>query len=480
MSMLKSFVDGTWTAGTGREVTDTNPARPDDVLATFRLIDADEATRAVEVAARASPGWRATPFHERGAILARAAALLDERADRYGSELTREEGKTLAEGIGEVRRAAQVFRYYAAEANQPQGAIYAAPRAGEQIWSVSVPVGVVALITPWNFPIAIPAWKLAPAVAYGNTVVWKPASLVPLIAVRLVEVLEQAGMPPGACNLVLGDGRVGSALVANPLTRACSFTGSTEVGKRLVALGAETGTKIQAEMGGKNAAIVLGDADIDLAVDQVLSGAMKSTGQKCTATSRAVVERAVHDEFVGRLAERVRTLRVGDPSSPDTYMGPLASSEQHTSVLEYLQIGAQEGARAVVGGNGIDSDDGGYFVEPTVFVDVRPDHRIYLEEVFGPVLAVVPADDGDDAFDLANRGPYGLSGGIFTRDLGRVLEAVEKFDVGVLHVNSETPGADPHVPFGGMKDSGTSAREMGKAARDFYTESKTVYVRAGG
>lgn len=476
---LSSFVGGEWLTGEGRENSDLNPARPDEVVATFRLLADDGVDRAIAAAAAAFEGWRRVPMHERAAILTRAAQIVDERRSELAVELTREQGKTLAESVGELARASQILRFNASLADGPQGETYGSPRPTERIFAVRVPVGPTAIITPWNVPVAIPAWKIAPALLYGNTVVWKPARLTPLLAYRFMEALAEAGLPAGVCNLVLSDSNVGNTLLSDARIRACSFTGSTDVGRRLVALGATHGVKVQAEMGGKNAAIVLADADLDRAVDQVVSAAMYSTGQRCTATSRALVARELFDDFVDELVRRTRELTVGDPLKSETEIGPLASKEQHRQVLDYYRLAREQGGEALAGGSKVDDAHGGYFVEPTVLVGVAPDHRVFTEEVFGPLVAVLPVDSDDQAFELANRGRYGLSGAVFSKDLDRVFAAIERFDVGVLHVNSESCGADPHVPFGGMKDSGTAHREMGTAARDFYTETKTVYLRTG-
>lgn len=475
---VESYVGGEWVAGGGAEQQDVNPARPSEVVATFRLLEQASVEDAVAAAEGAFDAWGRTPIFERAAVLSRAADLLDARHASLAVELTLEQGKTLAESRGELKRAAEILRYNAALATAADGEAYSSPRRGERIWTVRAPVGPVAIVTPWNVPIAIPAWKIAPALLHGNTVVWKPARLVPLLAYRFMQALVDAGLPAGVCNLLLATGAVGDTLLRDPRIHACSFTGSTEVGRGLIALGAEHGVKVQAEMGGKNAAVVLADADLDWSVDQVLSAAMHSTGQRCTATSRALVARPLYDDFVERLSRRARALRVGDPLDVDTQIGPLASADQQRQVLDYYRVASEEGATTLAGGAAIEDGSNGYYVEPTVVVDVRPDHRVFMEEVFGPLVAVLPVDSDEEAFELANRGRYGLAGAVFTRDLDRALAAIDRFDVGVLHVNSESCGADPHVPFGGVKDSGTSMREMGTAARDFYTELKTIYVRA--
>ncbi len=476
---LSSYVGGEWVEGDGPEQTDLNPARPSEVVATYGLAGEAELERAVAAATEAFESWRLTPMHERAAILSGAATLLEESAEGLAVELCREGGKTMPESRGEVGRAIQVLRFNAGLADREQGEVYGSARAGERILAVRAPLGPLAMITPWNVPIAIPAWKIAPALVFGNTVVWKPARLVPLLAYRFMQALEDAGLPAGVCNLVLGDPEAAEKLLTDGRIRACSFTGSTEVGRQLIALGAANGTKVQAEMGGKNAAIVCDDADLEWAADQVVSAAMLSAGQRCTATGRALVARSCHDAFVDLVRERASALRVGDPAEDATDLGPLASAGQRSRVLGYFEAAGRGGAEVLTGGAAVESDSGGYYVEPTLAVGVTPQHPVFNEEVFGPLLTVTAVDSDAEALALANQGRYGLSGAIFSADLERALAAVERFDVGVLHVNSETCGADPHVPFGGIKDSGTSQREMGKAARDFYTELKTVYLRGG-
>jgi acyl-CoA reductase-like NAD-dependent aldehyde dehydrogenase len=475
---LSSYIGGEWIAGSGDEREDINPARPQEVVATWRELEPEALETAIEAAATAQPAWRRLSLHERAAILADAANELDGELEELATEMTREQGKTIGESRGEISRAAQILRFNASLANLPIGETYDSLRSGERVWTVQQPLGVVAIITPWNVPVAIPAWKIAPALLYGNCVVWKPASLVPLMATRFMAALERAGLPPGVCNLVLTSGTAAERLLTHPEVGAASFTGSTAVGRNLIALGANHGTKVQAEMGGKNAAVVLEDADLDWAVDQVLSGAMYSTGQRCTATSRALVSTTLYEAFVEQLVSRTGDLRVGDPLAAATQIGPLASADQQRQVLDYYELSRRDG-EVLAGGDAVDGLGDGFWAAPTVVAGIAPEHPVFMEEVFGPLVAVHPVASIDEAFDLANRGSYGLSGAIFTRDLDRVIDAVERFNVGVLHVNSETCGADPHVPFGGVKESGTAIREMGRAARDFYTETKTVYIRGG-
>lgn len=499
---LRLLIGGDWVAGDGGPLASRNPARPDEVVAEGTQAvraDVDRAVRAARAAARA---WASTPIHGRGAVLARAAAALEGRADELGLELAREEGKTLAEGTGEVLRAAQILRYCAGEGDRAAGEHFASPRRGERILVTRKPLGVVGIVTPFNFPIAIPAWKIAPALVYGNTVVWKPASTVPLLAVRLAEALDGAGLPAGALNLLIGPGALGTELVRHPGLDGLSFTGSTGVGRMLAGEAASRGVPFQGEMGGKNAAIVLADADLDLAAEQVLFGAFRSSGQKCTATSRLIVADEVADELLARLTARLNAWRVGDPSDPSVHMGPLVTASAAEGVRAAVAAAEAEGARVAYRGQAPDGDahDGAdapsAFVPPTILEIpaaaaggehgagggqpascVPSRNTAWREELFGPVLAVRRAGSVEEAFALAEDSEFGLSAALFTRDIATALEAVDALDVGILHVNSESAGADPHVPFGGAKKSGYGPKEQGAAAREFFTHTTTVYLR---
>jgi aldehyde dehydrogenase (NAD+) len=477
---VQQLITGRWRDGAGPRSESRNPARPEEVVAELTVATESDLDEAVAAASAAADEWRRTSMHERAKVLDAAARLLEERAERYGAELTREEGKTLAEGVGEVRRAAEILRFNAGEANRDVGELYASPRRGESIMVVRRPLGVVAVITPWNFPAAIPAWKIAPALVHGNAVVWKPASLVPLLAMRLAETLTEAGLPDGVLSLLVGPGALGTTMVEHPGVAALSFTGSTEVGTRLMELCARLRKPVQAEMGGKNAAVVLADADLDHAAAEVVAGAMRSTGQKCTATSRLVVDAAVEDALLDRIRGVVEGLRVGDPLRSDTDLGPAVSADARGDIMTAVEAAVADGAEVITGSTPYTDAERaeGYFVPPTVLRLADPNPSVWREEVFGPVLSVVRADGREDAVRLANDSAFGLSGAVFTNDLDFVLRAMEDFQVGILHVNSETAGADPHVPFGGAKDSGYGPKEQGRAARDFYTSTTTVYLRA--
>ncbi|MFV8169989.1 aldehyde dehydrogenase family protein [Mycolicibacterium peregrinum] len=478
---IEHLIGGQWVPGTGDTLLSVNPAQPSLVVAQGSTARASDVDAAVGVAAAALPAWAATPMHQRGTVLLGAADIVDRNAEAWGLELAREEGKTKAEGIGEVRRAAQILRYYGNEGDRQAGEIYSSPRAGEQILITRKPLGVVGVITPFNFPIAIPAWKIAPALIYGNTVVWKPASTVPLLAIRLAQALTEAGLPAGVLNLLIGGSDIGNTIVDHRGTDGITFTGSTGVGRRLAAAAAARGVPAQAEMGGKNAAVVLDDADVELALEQVMLGAFRSTGQKCTATSRLIVTDGIADEFLAALADRAASLTVGDPTDDATQMGPVVNDAAHRSISAGLQTAAAQGATVLTGGRPY--ADGplaeGYFIAPTIVELNGAAADVWTDELFGPVLAVKRAADADAAFALANDSEFGLSAAVFTQDLTRALQAVEQIDVGVLHVNSESAGADPHVPFGGAKKSGLGPKEQGGAAREFFTHTTTVYLRGG-
>jgi len=477
---IRHLVAGRWRIGSGDLLRSTSPAKPEVVVAEGSCAVAADVDDAVTAARDALAGWAATPIHARGSVLAAAARIVDGNAESWGLELCVEEGKTRAEGVAEVRRAAQILRYYAAEGDRQAGEIFASPRAGEHILLTRKPIGVVGVITPFNFPIAIPAWKLAPALVYGNCAVWKPASAVPLLAVRLAGALIDAGLPAGVLNLVIGGPEVGDALVGHSGVDAITFTGSTGVGRRIAAAAAGRGVPVQAEMGGKNAAVVLDDADFDLAVEQVMLGAFRSSGQKCTATSRLVLTEAIADRFLDALVARAGALAVGDPADDRTDMGPVISAAAVAEITGGIDTATRRGGSVLAGGGAY--RDGplaeGHFVAPTI-VELAGPAELWSTELFGPVLAVRRAADADEAFALANDGEFGLSAAVFTQDLTRTLQAMERIDVGVLHVNSESAGADPHVPFGGAKKSGLGPKEQGGAAREFFTHTTTVYLRGG-
>src|SRR5438874_2729591 len=480
MDTYRNFIDGKWIESlSSHTVSNINPANTDDVLGTVKQATRDEARGAVESAAQSFPGWRATPAPSRGRIVARAARLLEEHKEELAQILTREEGKTLAESRGELQRSINVAEFCAGESRRMNGETIQSELPANFAYTIKQPLGVVACVTPWNFPVAIPIWKIAPALVAGNTVVFKPATLTPATAVRIVELFAEAGIPPGVLNLVLGSGsEAGDEIINHAAVKAVSFTGSNEVGIRLYEEVSRRGAKVQCEMGGKNPVVILEDADLDLAVESTAQGAFGSSGQRCTATSRAVVVNEIADEFVDRIAKRAGSMRIGDGMDPNTEMGPSVDEAQFKTVLKYIDIGREDGATMVCGGsratgNGLDK---GFFVNPTVFDHVTPDMRIAREEIFGPVLSVLRVKSFDEAMDVANDVIYGLSSSIYTNNVAHIFEFIDRIETGITHVNSATTGGEAQVPFGGMKGTGVGLREQGRVALDFFTELKAVYV----
>jgi aldehyde dehydrogenase (NAD+) len=480
LRVLKNFVGGEWReSSSDTRIPNLNPADTSEVLAEAPASTAAEAAEACEAAARAFGGWRNTPAPARGKLLYRVQRRMEERHQELAEALTREEGKTISEARGEVQRAINVVEFFAGEARRITGDTIPSELPNNFCYTVKQPVGPVALITPWNFPVAIPIWKMAPALVSGNTVVFKPASLTPLTATLIVEIFEECGVPPGVLNLVHGGGReVGDTIVKHPAIQAVSFTGSNDVGTGLYQAAAARGIKCQCEMGGKNPIVVLRDADLDLAVESTLQGAFGSTGQRCTATSRAVVDGSIANEFVERLSARAASLVIGNGLDPKTNIGPSVDAKQMDTVLEYIGIGQSEGARLVRGGDRLNDNgrDRGYFVAPTIFDHVDAGMRIAQEEIFGPVLSVIRASDTKTALEIANGVRFGLSASIYTNDVAEMFRFVDHLEAGIIHVNSPTVGGEAHIPFGGMKATGVGLREMGSVAIDFYTELKVVYV----
>jgi aldehyde dehydrogenase (NAD+) len=474
-----NYINGEWrAASSGKTLENRNPANRDEVIAEFASSEAADVEDALYAASEAYRTWRFSSPITRANILHKAANILESRIPDVGRELTREEGKTLKEGIGETTRAVQILRYFAGEAQQPSGEHYPSANPLTLLYTTREPLGVTAIVTPWNFPIAIPAWKIAPALAFGNTVVFKPASLTPLSAVRLVEALAEAGLPPGVLNLVTGSASaIGDPLLRDPRVVAISFTGSNETGAQLRKMAAERGAKLQLELGGKNPAIVLADADLEHALTHVINGAMMSTGQKCTATSRAIVDRRIADKFTAMLSERISGLKVGDPLANETQIGPLVDDSSAQRVAGEVTAAKAAGSELLVGGNVLGGDlERGAFVAPALFAGVDPSSRLGQDELFGPVLGVIPVDGIDEALSVANQVRFGLSASLFTRDLERALTFAREIEAGIVHVNSETAGAEPQVPFGGMKGSSSYSREQGKSSREFFTQIKTVYL----
>jgi aldehyde dehydrogenase (NAD+) len=474
---FKSYIDGQWVSGSGGS-EDENPANLIAPVGTYVLVDAAQTAQAVEAAAAALPAWSFSSPQLRADILDRAGSEILARKEELGRLLAMEEGKTLPESIGEAARAGQIFKFFAGEALRIPGEKLASTRPGVDVEITREPVGVVGIIAPWNFPLAIPAWKIAPALAYGNTVVFKPAEIVPGCAWAIADILDRAGVPPGVFNLVLGAGRVvGAALVAHRKLDALTFTGSVPTGRVLLRQAAERGLKIQMEMGGKNPLVILADADMDKAVECAVNGAFFSTGQRCTASSRLIVESAVYDEFAARLRARLAKLTVGDPLQPGVDIGPVASGPQLDTDLSYIQIGRDEGAELLFGGERVESATQGHFLAPTLFA-AKPEQRIAREEIFGPVAALIRANDYEHALALANDTEFGLCAGICTTSLRYATHFKRHAQAGMVMVNLPTAGVDPHVPFGGRKSSSYGPREQGRYAVEFYTAVKTAYTAA--
>ena len=474
-----NYINGEWVSS-AKTFENRNPANTSEIVGTFSKGTAADVTAAADAAQAAFAGWAAMPAPARGNILFKAADILETKFDQLGAEMTREEGKTLPEAKGEVRRAINIFRYFAGEGSRMDGVMVPSERERVHVFAIRKPIGVVGLVTPWNFPIAIPAWKMAPALICGNTIVVKPASVSPLCAWRLVEALHEAGIPRGVVNFVAGSGgELGEALVNAKPVKAISFTGSNDVGNWLHAEASKRHLRIQLEMGGKNPTIVLADADLKSAVENVCNAAFFSTGQKCTATSRAIVEDGIYDAFVAALVERTKKLTVGDGMQAGIDIGPCVDHGALDTVLRYIAIAKSEGLVPLCGGNHLTGGDydKGYFVEPTIFADVKPEHTIAQEEIFGPVLAIMRAKDYDDAMRIANDIPYGLSSSIQTSSLSKAMDFVYRAEAGLLTINLPSAGVEYQLPFGGTKDSSFGPKEQGPAAFDFYSDFKTVYLK---
>ena len=477
---FKNLVNGEWLlASSGELFEDRNPADMQDVVGLFPKATVDDTRAAIAAAKAALPGWANLPAPARGAILDKASQILAARLDEIAAVLTREEGKTLAEAKGEVGRARDIFKYYSGEGWRYGGQVLPSSAGGELLYTRREPLGVVSIITPWNFPIAIPAWKIAPALAYGNTVVFKPAVDAPLTALMMVEALVEAGIPAGVLNLMTGSGRVvGNEMVTNPMVNGVSFTGSRQVGGEIYQGAIKNLTRVQLEMGGKNALVVLRDANLDLAVDLAVRGGFGLTGQACTATSRVIVEEAVADAYVERLSQAARKLVVGNGLQAGVQMGPAVNRDQLITDQEYIQVGQNEGAKLVVGG-GVD-DKAGYFAQATIFDHVDTSMRIAQEEIFGPVISVIRVKDLQDGIAKANAISFGLAAGVVTNDLQKAFTFANQVEAGVVKVNEPTSGLALNAPFGGFKQSSANTfKEMGQAALEFYTRTKTIYVGHG-
>ncbi|WP_426448449.1 aldehyde dehydrogenase family protein [Paenibacillus sp. S-38] len=475
-----AFVNGGWIAPEGRPLKEHYSPLDSSILVGRSLqLTAADVDLAVQAARRALPGWAGLPGGERGAYLFKAAQKVEEHAQELAELLTLEMGKPIGEARGEVNRAVVLLRYYAGEGLRSIGEVLPATDGVSHLYTTRVPLGVVGLITPWNFPAAIPVWKMAPALIFGNTVVWKPAEHATITASYLMKLLTASGLPDGVVQLVSGSGSVvGQRMLEHPDITGISFTGSDAVGKTVAQAASARHAKYQLEMGGKNASVVLADADLGRAADTILSAAMRSAGQKCTATSRVIVEKPVKEELTALLVERARRIKLSDPREGDCYLGPVVSKRQYDSILGMVQQGIREGARLLAGGRArTEGEFGkGYYIEPTILDGVEPDSLLAQEEIFGPVLVILEADDLEHAIGLANDVRYGLAAALFTQNQKSIHRFVNGMEAGLIKVNGETAGVEPQAPFGGMKLSSSYSREQGRAAIEFFTQVKTVVV----
>ena len=483
MADYNNYINGEWVeSSTGETYVRENPATGEPI-GTFTKSGAADIDRAVAAASEAFKSWRLVPAPKRGEILYRAGQILVDRKEDLSRMMTEEMGKVINEARGDVQEGVDMSFYMAGEGRRQFG--QTTPSELPNKWNMSVrrPMGVVGMITPWNFPIAIPTWKSMPALVTGNTVVWKPASHTARLAVKLVEIFEEAGVPPGVVNLVIGGGNeAGAALVQHPDVPVISFTGSNEVGRQTAIDCARAGKQVSLEMGGKNAIIVLDDADVELAVDGILWSAFGTSGQRCTAASRVIADRSLAGDLVDALAARATKMKLGNGLDETVDIGPVVSAPQLERVHAYMDVGTGEGADLVIGGQIARSGDlaAGYFHEPTIFANATGDMRISQEEIFGPVTTVIPVDSVDEAVDVANNVKFGLSAAVYTNDVNRAFTAMRDIYTGILYINAGTIGAEIHLPFGGTKGTGNGHRESGEAALDVYTEWQSIYVDYSG
>jgi acyl-CoA reductase-like NAD-dependent aldehyde dehydrogenase len=477
-----SYVNGKWYQPNSKQIArNINPANTDDVIAEFPYATADDVAKAIDAAQAALPSWRKTPGPERGRVIWRAAEIARRRVDEIARTLTREEGKILKEAKGEVMKGISLLEYYAGEGFRLHGKTLPSEARDTFTYTVRQPLGVVGLIAPWNFPWAIPVWKSAPALVAGNCVLFKPSELTPATAALLTEIYQEAGLPAGVFNMLVGDGpEVGEAMVNARELQAISFTGSNEVGAALYVKVAQRGGKVTCEMGGKNAVIVMPDADLDKAALAIHGGAFGSTGQRCTATSRVIAHPDVKQALLERLVEGAKKIKIGPGLDEAMDMGPVVDNQQWITVLNYIKIGQQEGGKLILGGKRPEQLTKGYFVEPTIFDNVTPTMRIFKEEIFGPVLSIATAKNLDEALSFANGVEYGLTTSIFTENIDTIMKFVDEVETGMVHVNEPTIGGEAQLPFGGIKSTGVGDREMAEEGLNFFTELKTVFINYSG
>ncbi len=479
-----NYIDGRWISNShsGKTFKSINPADKGEVLGEFPLSGKEEVDLAVDSAKKAQKSWSKIPAPERGKLLFNIAKIMEREKLKLAEIITKEMGKTLNESLGEVQISIDMINYAAGEGRRLLGEITPSEKKDKYIFCFREPVGVAGIITPWNFPLLLPVRKIMPALISGDTVVFKPSRETPLVAQKLVEIMEESEIPQGVVNLIQGSGEsVGMEIVRHPDIRAISFTGSVDVGRKIGAICGEQIKRVGLELGGKNPVIVLEDADVKLAIEGCISGAFGASGQKCTAASRIIVEDSIYDNFVDMFLEKTKEIKVGNGMDKDTTMGPLISESQLNKVKYYTELGIKEGAKLVYGGHIIEEGvySKGFFFEPTVFIDVTPNMRIAKEEIFGPVVCIMKAEDFDSAIDIANNTEFGLSSSIYTRDLKKSFRAIESLEVGVAYINSPPTGAEINGPFGGIKSSGNGEREQGTTAIDLFTEWKTVFIVTG-
>ncbi|WP_208591240.1 alpha-ketoglutaric semialdehyde dehydrogenase GucD [Gracilibacillus suaedae] len=476
-----NYIGGEWKETVSGEVLESyNPANKNEVVGSMQNSTNFELDQAVAQAKNAQKAWRKVAGAERGNYLYKAAAMLEENLEEIATTMTKEMGKSLPEAKGETTRGIQILKYYAGEGMRSDGDVIPSTDASALMFSKRVPIGVVGVITPWNFPVAIPIWKMAPALIYGNTVILKPATEGAVTAAKVIECFDKAGFPDGVVNFITGSGSViGQGLAEHTDVNAVTFTGSNNVGKNIGKIVAARGGKYQLEMGGKNPIIITEDADVEAAVDATLSGGLKSTGQKCTCSSRVIVQSSIYEQFKQRLIEKAQVITVGDGMDASTWMGPCASEGQFNTVKHYIAKGQEEGATLVLGGNQLTEGSlkDGYYIEPTIFDGVTTDMTIAQEEIFGPVLALMKVDTVEEAIELANDVEYGLSASIFTKNIDHILSFIDDIEAGLVRINSETAGVELQAPFGGMKASSSYSREQGQAAKEFFTTTKTVFLK---
>ena len=479
-----NYIDGEWVdAVSGETFENRNPANWDEVIGVFPSSGKEDVYRAVEAAKKAQKEWASLPVPERAKILGKAGDIMVERKEELAKLETREMGKILKETRGDVQEGIDTLYYAFGEGRRLFGVTTPSELRDKIAYTIVKPVGIAGLITPWNFPMAIPCWKMVPALLLGNTVVFKPASDTPATATELVKIMIEAGVPKGVVNIVHGTGsRVGEAIISHPDIGVISFTGSSAIGSRIAEVAGKMLKKVSLELGGKNPQIVMDDADLELALEGVLWGAFGTTGQRCTATSRLILHEPIYDKFIEMLVERAKQLKIGNGLDESVDMGPVINEGQMNKILEYIEIGKNEGAKLILGGKRYTEGEcsKGWFIEPTIFVDVQPGMRIFQEEIFGPVLSVTKAKDFDHAIELANNSTYGLSSSIYTTDLRKAMKAIELLEAGITYVNAPTIGAECHLPFGGVKNTGNGHREGGKWVYEIFGEIKTVYVDYSG